>query len=504
MNKKFTLLLFVLTFSIHGFSQTAKESKNNTLLPTEIRGTVLDDENQEPLPYANIIVKHENRGVISNERGDFSLSVSNLKATDSIWIQYIGYTVKKMTAIQLFEQSTVYLSPDVFAMNEVYILRKEDDPKKIVKKVLDNKALNYALKTQKTKAFIRTRYSSDIKNFNINFEKSNIEGLDRATIQSFEESIPKNSISYSDLLTYLYINQNNDDDLELKIDPIKMVALKEEDIAELDKIEKLFDSLLHNTGEKEYWKIKSGIFGQKIDMPEDIEKDTLDEDDTRHIEYLNRSVKYKLKYPSFENKKQWEFLYKTNDYDYTIAGLTHVNNEDAYIIDFTPQKNGKYEGRLYISILTSALIKADYKYAPNKIGKDIHLLGVGFSEIGFAGSIYFEKVNENYELKYFSTKYLTEVSLNRKFSLQKKQSKLLFDKNLNEIKARFIMKASSESSIEYMVVESQPISTSSFNDFKEKEKTKVIYVDQFDENLWKDYPIIEPTQQMKSYKKLNY
>ena len=35
-----------------------------------------------------------------------------------------------------------------------------------------------------------------------------------------------------------------------------------------------------------------------------------------------------------------------------------------------------------------------------------------------------------------------------------------------------------------------------------KENTEIIYVDQFDDELWKGYSIIEPTKQMKEYKKL--
>ena len=218
---------------------------------------------------------------------------------------------------------------------------------------------------------------------------------------------------------------------------------------------------------------------------------------------MNQSVKYKLGYTTFEDKKKWEFLHKTGNYNYTIEGLTSVNGEDAYIISFTPKNDGEYEGRLYISVVSSALIRADYKYAPGKIGKNLHLLGIGFSETEFAGSIYFEKINDVYTLKYFSTKYINEVSVNRKFSFQKKQSKFLFDKNLNEVKARFKMISTNKSSIEYMVIENEDISKSAYTNFKEKEKMKVIYVDQFDESLWKDYNIIEPTQQMKTYKKLN-
>ena len=38
--------------------------------------------------------------------------------------------------------------------------------------------------------------------------------------------------------------------------------------------------------------------------------------------------------------------------------------------------------------------------------------------------------------------------------------------------------------------------------FKEKQDVEIIYVNQFNDNLWEDYSIIEPTKQMKDYKKI--
>ena len=45
------------------------------------------------------------------------------------------------------------------------------------------------------------------------------------------------------------------------------------------------------------------------------------------------------------------------------------------------------------------------------------------------------------------------------------------------------------------------ISEQQFTDFKQKKNMEVIYVDQFDDKLWKDFSIIEPTEQMREYRK---
>jgi len=200
-------------------------------------------------------------------------------------------------------------------------------------------------------------------------------------------------------------------------------------------------------------------------------------------------------------KDEWEFLHKTGKYDYTLLGGTRVNGEDVYIIDFTPKSGGRYFGRMYVSISTYALVRADYEYAEGKTGRDIHLLGIGYTENHFSGSIYFEKKEDNYILKYFSKKTGFHASFDRNVALLKKKKRFLFDKKLNEIKVGIDMKMNIEESVEYLVLEDKDIPHHQFTDFEQKEKMEIIYVDQFDDNLWRGYSILEPTKQMREYKK---
>ena len=50
-----------------------------------------------------------------------------------------------------------------------------------------------------------------------------------------------------------------------------------------------------------------------------------------------------------------------------------------------------------------------------------------------------------------------------------------------------------------MVLEQKPISSNGFEKFTQKKYHKVQYVEQFDDNLWKGYSIIEPTKKMREY-----
>jgi len=79
---------------------------------------------------------------------------------------------------------------------------------------------------------------------------------------------------------------------------------------------------------------------------------------------------------------------------------------------------------------------------------------------------------------------------------------LLINKKLKEIKIGVDLVVAQKEVIELLVINQLKISDIEFNNFIEKKHVNVTYVNQFDENLWKNYTIIEPTQEMKEYKKL--
>ncbi len=145
---------------------------------------------------------------------------------------------------------------------------------------------------------------------------------------------------------------------------------------------------------------------------------------------------------------------------------------------------------MYIALNTYALVRADYDYAEGKTGRDIHLLGIGYTENQSSGSIYFIKKDDNYLLKYFSKKFGVNFSFDRSVALIKKRKRFLFDKKLNEIKVAFNISANVEESIEYLVLDFKEISHEQFVDFEQKKSMQIISVDKFDNELWKGYPII--------------
>ncbi len=472
---------------------------------SEYQGRVIDEKTGQPLAYANIYFKKHHSGVISNENGFFSLELEGVTATDTVCIQYIGYKPFKVPVSRIAEFPIIPMEEYIINLSETLIFGTAPDAAFIVKQVLINKDSNYRRVTALQQTFIRQRDINDFDQMELRYRKSDIEGLDEKLLDTLEQKIPKHTTSYTDFLGHVYLTANPDDSVKLKVDPERMVSLKEQDMDELEQYGKLFEDLLSNTGDKEYWKVRSGVFGDRVDVDNDSTEtesgiDTTTDNSWSTSGYAG-SIRYMRAYSNLNDKSAWDFLYHTGSYRYTLAGGTRVNGEDVYIIDFEPRRNGLYTGRVFISTTTYALIRADYAYAPGKVGRDIQLLGIGYTETGFSGSIFFEKSGDNYVLKYFSRRSTEHFSLDRSIVLVKKKKRWLFDKTLNEFKTNLLIGASMENSTEYLALDSKALTEDQFKAFQQPDRIEIIYVDQFDDRLWSGYPIIEPTEQMKEYKK---
>ena len=517
-NIKYILLLFIsiMTF-VSGNSQTLRDSifsKDKTIEYSHrvLKGLVLDANNQSPLPYANIFILNKNKGVVSNEKGSFSVNISDYNETDTLRISYIGYIAIDKSIKELKVQSVINLKEDHLLLNNITLLGSKLAPKTIIEKVIENKSINYQETSSKKQVFIRKRDISNVNKINFDYKKSNSTSLNKELIEVLEKEIPKHTISYKDFLGDIYQLKVEKDSIDLKVNPIQIIELEEKtSLTKFGELKDTFKEIFSSTKKNEYWKIKTGLIGGKVNINENSISigGTTENTDSLNTESIDpyRDQKWTINdlasYSSFEDEDQWEFLYSTNKYQYTLYGVTIANEEEVYIIDFKPTNKGLYTGRLYVAMNTYALIRADYEYFSGRIGRDIQLYGIGYTENKFKTSLYFEKSDNHYKLKYCSRIKGLDYSFDRTVSFLKKKERFLFDQKLEQIKVEINVSVSSESSIEILILEENKINNEVFNKVKQDENSNIIYVDQFDEELWKDYSIIEPTKQMKNYKKLN-
>jgi len=496
---------FIILFLLISIGELLSQTIENDSI-TEINGKVLDASTNLPLPFTNIGVLMKNRGTVSNEDGQYLLNISDLDLSDTVSFQYIGYKSMKISLADLLRNPLILLREDIISINDFIVYGNEIDAKAIVKKVIENKAKNYRVTPLKSRMFVRNRYATDVISLRIKSLKNSFDELDKSTAKMVENSVPPHQLSYTDYYGDVYSNNVNDIDTKdrTKLSPIKIITLSDnEDYSEL---ETTFNALFNDTDEKEYWKVASGVFSTKLT----VNGDSANIDTTQKVEdykntmsswFFEKQINRSNDFLSMEDEDSWEFLYKTGKYNYTLFGGTRLKGEDVYIIDFVAKGRGDYKGRLYISTSTYAILKAEFQYADGKYGTDISMLGIAYKETIHKVTVFFENRNGNYRLKYMFRQEGEEIGFNRNVELLKKRERFLFDKTIAKYKVKLIYKAVNLNSIEILVINEDIISKKQFTDFKSKERLKVKYVNEFDDNMWKGYSIIAPTDQMKDYRK---
>lgn len=492
ITKPFIFLLFIAT-SLFG------QDVQNTIL----KGFLWDKNNQEPLMYANIYVLNSNTGVVTNELGQYALDVCDFLPEDTIRFQYMGYQTKDVAIKDLMNSSDVFLEENIINISETLIFGRELDPELIVQNVLLYADSNYHSDYSVKEVFVRKRFISDMLRFNLDYKKSNISQIDQKALATAEQKMPRHSTSYTDFLGDMLFSPNNEDSIRTKIKANRVVSLKDKDITEIDQLTQVFEDAFKKTDSLEYWKVKTGIVGGKVHFDYADTTLNLGEDEMEVRSFAN-GLYYDLNDYKFDNKDMWDFLYKTSRYTFTLAGGTRLNGEDIYIIDFKPKNKGKYEGRLYIGLSSYALLRADFQYAEGKHGTNFKLMGINYKEQEYKLSLYFEKVDNSYQLKYFSFKDVSTFGIDRKIALLKKRKRPLFDKTILELKSGIDVQVRNQKSFEFLVLSHDRISEKDYLNFEENKKMKVIYVNQFDDSLWQGYDILEPTKQMREYKKNRY
>ena len=493
--KKYELLALLLCLSIQSFAQDHPNSP--------LKGVLYDHNSRQPLMYASIFVINSNTGVISNEQGQYAIDISSFRLQDSIRFQYMGYQIKDVAISELLHSADVYLEENIINISETLIFGSEQDPDFIVQQVLLYADSNYHKDYSASEVFVRKRDESDLLLFNLDYKKSTISEIDQDAIAMAQQKMPRHSTSYTDFLGEMLSSPEKTDSLRIKIKPKKVVSLNDKDITEIDQLAQVFEDAFKKTDSLEYWKIKTGIIGGKLGL--DFQDTTLNlqEDEIAVMDFAT-NLYYDLNDYQFDKEDMWDFLHKPSRYSFTLVGGTRLQGQDIYIIDFVPKNKGLYEGRLYIGLSSYALLRADFQYAEGKHGRNFKLMGVSFKEEEYKISVNFEKADERYHLKYFSFKKVSSFGIDRKLALLKKRKKPLFDKTLLELKGAIDMQVRSQQSFECLLLSYEDISPWDYHHFEQSKKMKVIYVEQFDDSLWQGYDILEPTKQMRDYKKISY
>ena len=473
-----------------------------------ITGLVVDAETKNPLPFTNIVVEGKNKGTVSNIEGHFVLDGDNLDPKDMVIFSYVGYETFRIRLIELKNQMTIYLHQTTVKIGDVNVSSKSLSAEEILVQVRKNYKKNYPNLTQKQTVFLHKLEKTPFPETNqIILKNSNFVGLDRKTFDEVMRSIPREFVDYQESIIELY-NQNDD----YKMVPTKGISLEEGANQALfeemeTKLGDLFDDIqLSNKDKKIYYQFRSGILRHKI-KNKNNNQSVLEEsrNDKLHNPVKTKEVKNGIllllnNYTRLKSKN-WEFVDNPGRYYYTKEYLTVFNDDMVYAISFKPKRNGLFEGTIYISTSTYAVLQLDFAFAAGKQSERFHAFGFGHSMNFVKGRVIFEKGNKGYFLKYISAQQHELASIDRNFSIKKKQKRFLADKELNEIKLVAKISFNMKSNWELLVLEREEISVNQFEKVKEPVITKFKKEYAYNPEMWNNRTVIAPDAELKKYKR---
>ena len=83
--------------------------------------TVLDKDSNTPIAYANIGIPEKGTGTVTNDIGQFNLTVEQ---SDQVYVSHMGYTTLVIAGKELLSKKAIDLVPQAVDLNEIELVEK--------------------------------------------------------------------------------------------------------------------------------------------------------------------------------------------------------------------------------------------------------------------------------------------------------------------------------------------------------------------------------------------
>lgn len=140
--------------------RSASGSVNAASLGTNgrrVRGVVLDQKTQAPVPYASVAIPGQPLGTVADAQGQFELRLPPEAST--LQISSVGYATATLTS-PATSLLTVRLTPAAYELQGVQVQGQSLDPRRIMKKVLAAIPLNYEQQDYAAQVYAHRRHTN--------------------------------------------------------------------------------------------------------------------------------------------------------------------------------------------------------------------------------------------------------------------------------------------------------------------------------------------------------
>ena len=472
----------------------------------ELSAIVLDSLNTNPIPFASIYFK-SGIGVVSNEEGEFRLQYDNESKQDSVFISCMGYETLGIKLEKILD-SIFYLNPKAIALKSVILSNEKVDVNQLIKLVKEDIPDKYELGYTRKKLFFRETGLSELKTLNVKIKKSSIKEFNQSFWDSTLQKLPRKNEWYQEFAGTLYGDFEKETQ---KLEIEKALDLEDKNNSAIfQNIEKIFDTILkENIKTNSYFKVRSGIIGGKVEA-EDLssslkDNDTLsreekDEKKKENILSLRKTASTNFLDDIFEEEEfNFSVIKKSSKYKYKLIDFTYFNDTPVYVIEFKPDGNSDFAGKIYVDADKKALIRLEYKNIQNV--RDFSMFGISFVLDLQELIIQFKKLSSGkYSLEYFEFTTRFDGGFERPLVIIEKNKLVKGRNKQNQLKMDLNVKNRQYQKLQLVVFETVPISKEDFEAYKEIPSVIPENLTEYDPKFWEDYSIIEPNKAIKAFK----
>lgn len=470
----------------------------------ELTAIVKDSLTQKSIPFASIYL-NSGTGVVANEEGRFRLIYDTLNENDSLFVSCMGYKTLGLPFSSV-KDSIFYLNPETIELNSIILSNKQLDVKDILKEIQKDIPEKYELGLTEKKLFFRETGSQEFKSLEVEIKKTSIDEFNQVFWDSTLYKIPKKNTWYFELIGNLNGDYN---DKNQKLELIRALELEDkEKTAIFENIEKLFDTILkQNVKSNSFFKVRSGIIGGKVEADEinDTSKDTLtskqklQKEKEAFLKWRKRVLSNLVSSLFDEEKLDLAILKKASKYKFTQTDFTYLGDTPVYIINFNPNGNADYKGKIYVDAEKLALIRIEYKNIQPV--RDFSMFGVSFKEDLREVIIQFKKSASNkYSLEYFDFNSSFEGGFDRPLVITEKNKIVKGRNKQNQLKMDLNVVNRNNQRYQLVVFETIPLNTNVFEDLQEKAEILPVNRITYDPDFWEGYMIIEPNAAIKEFR----
>jgi len=476
----------------------------------DITGKIIDNDTQEPIPYVSIVLNEKNGG-ISNDEGNFSITIpNNWLKNDSIYFSSVGYKTKAIL-IQKLKNTTIKLEPEILELSSVYISGKKLTADEIIDKLKDNISKNYSSNSTKNRFFMRESFKQYYKKLKLDFKKSSIKEISKELIDSMVNTIPKRTAYYNETLGDYYSNFERN---YKKLHIIKTSKLyNENQEVSFEELQNKFMQVLNdNVKQTSYLKVKSGFFGTKIGVDsivnsaKNFDKIEQEYEQKNYFNSRKKSIETLTKNVFYDEDSEINVIKSSGRYNFVKKDYTYIDGELVYIIDFSPKRYKDLTGTLYVNTEDFAVMRLDYKNANPIYDRIFNMFGVNFNHVKYHGTMIFNKFEgaNHYSLKYLSHENGRSLLLNRPLTIIEKNKHVKGRRKQNELRLQMNFDIIDRVKRELIVFTETNTTPEEFISIKEKKFVEVKYFSSYNTNFWKGYNIIEPNKAIKEFTGVKY